>query len=640
MLAQPTAAVLLLVPVIALVIAYRAYYSERRKRENMSELYASSRILQSVPRLDTALGTLLEHARLMFKCDHAEILLFPSEPSHGAARAVAGPGDASTRLGPSHFGALEADAAELLATPPGILVLEHDSGPEAARRVIHSRGLRDAMLTLLRSETRVIGMLLVGNRLGAVNPFSAEDRNLMEMLASHTSVALENGQLEARLRHQASHDSLTNLANRTLFLERVERSLQGRPAHSVAVLFIDLDDFKTVNDSLGHAAGDQLLESVAERLRACVRPRDTVARLGGDEFAVLLADADTQESAQRVASRIQEAMRVPFSLGEDEVQVSGSIGIAAALGRDGNAADLLRDADVAMYMAKQRGKGTSAIFEPAMQEAVRRRHDMKADLERALARNELVAHYQPIVDLRTSEIVALEALVRWHHPEKGLLPPGEFIDLAEETGLISLLGRQVLYEACNQVSEWNARRPIGRRLDVSVNISVRQLSEPSFAGTVAWALEQTGLDPTHLILEITESVMLNDSDIVLESLAGLRHMGVRVAIDDFGTGYSSLGTLRHHAIDIIKLAKPFVDDLAHGPGHDDFVDAILHLGMSLERDMIAEGIEEAGQLEKLRGLDCRLGQGYYFSRPLPAGEMDSILSNEGYDRPVRLRVAG
>ena len=442
----------------------------------------------------------------------------------------------------------------------------------------------------------------------------------------------ERAELEARLAHQAFHDPLTGLANRTLLRDRVRHSLarQERRPDRVAVLFLDLDDFKTVNDSLGHAAGDRLLCTVAERLLNATRGCDTVARLGGDEFAVLLDATRGDEDAIAVAGRVLVALTAPIQLDGAEVAVAASIGIARA-GDDDGADELLRNADVAMYRAKQRGKSGYEIFAPEMHAALLDRLALEADLRRALADGtceEFRVHYQPIVRLAEGRISGMEALVRWQHPRRGLVAPADFIPSAESTGLIVPLGRWVLGEACRQMVRWQERgavAPDGAALTLTVNLSGRQLQHPDLVRDVADALAASGLVPSSLVLEITETVIMRDTEANLATLHALRALGVRLAIDDFGTGYSSLAYLKRFPIDILKIDKAFVDGVGRGGSEAALARTIVALGDTLALRCVAEGIEMDEQREHLQSIGCEFGQGYLFARPLAPELADAAL---------------
>ncbi|HVJ99778.1 MAG TPA: EAL domain-containing protein, partial [Gemmatimonadales bacterium] len=436
----------------------------------------------------------------------------------------------------------------------------------------------------------------------------------------------ERKRLEEQLTHQAFHDPLTGLANRALFRDRVSHALAlaQRQSNPITVLFLDLDDFKRVNDSLGHAEGDRLLIAAAERFLSCARAADTVARLGGDEFAILLEHSAGPEGRGELLERLATAMSHPFTLSGNQVQVSASIGVATA-GAGDSADDLLRNADVAMYAAKRRGKGRSETYESRMYADVRHRLEMEAALRAAIDAGGLTLHYQPMVQLGTGLIYGVEALVRWEHQTYGHLLPQHFIPLAEETGLIVKLGSWVMEEACRQVHAWRETHP-QTPLAISINISGRQLQGSGIADALRTALASAGVDPSAVILEITESVLMQQTDAVLERLQGLKKLGVRLAIDDFGTGYSSLSYLQRFPIDILKIAKPFVEEVALGAERAALARAIVGLGDTLRLQTVAEGVEMAEQRAALIELGCPLGQGHYFSRALPADGIDRILA--------------
>ena len=442
----------------------------------------------------------------------------------------------------------------------------------------------------------------------------------------------ERKAFEEQLQHQSLHDSITDLANRALFKDRVEHALerQVRNDKPVTVLFMDLDDFKTVNDSLGHAAGDHMLAQVGERLKNCLRSADTAARLGGDEFAILLENVGQGVEPGDVAARILASLEGPFHLEGKEVFIRASIGIATAPfgseNRPKGADDLLRNADVAMYMAKEAGKGRYQVFEPAMHGTALRRLELKADLQRATDHGEFILHYQPVIELETGGICGLEALLRWNHPQRGIIPPLEFIPLAEETGLIVPIGNWVLREACQQAVLLHERFRTDPPLYMAVNLSARQLQRPEIVAEVAEVLMDTGLEPGTLILEITESVMMRDVDLSIQRLTELKELGVKLAVDDFGTGYSSLNYIRRFPVDILKVDKSFVDGVSKGGEESALTAAIIELAAILKLRPVAEGIERADQLERLLDLHCDLGQGFYFARPLPMDSIDELLN--------------
>jgi diguanylate cyclase (GGDEF)-like protein len=427
---------------------------------------------------------------------------------------------------------------------------------------------------------------------------------------------------------------LTGLANRQLFLDRVAHALvrsrrRGAECNPLAVLFLDLDNFKTINDSLGHIAGDRLLVSASVRIVACVRTSDTVARLGGDEFAVLLEDAVGDGSATVVADRITAAMRESFTVEGKEVFVTASVGIAMG-GETGPASELLRNADMAMYTAKSLGKGRVEAFEAHMHREVMNRLELEADLRRAVERHEFALRYQTIVDLRTGSVSGVEALLRWEHPTRGLMYPAQFIPLLEETGLIVPVGVWVLREACRQMREWDAQLGPsggGGTVTLTVNMSGHQLQHLGVVDAVSGALAESGLTADRLVLEITESVLMQHAEVMLDRLKAIRAIGVRLAIDDFGTGYSSLSYLQRFPIDILKIAKPFVDDVGSHVADPALARAIIALGDTLCLRTIAEGIEVRDQLTGLQALGCELGQGYYFARPVNGETMGRLLAD-------------
>ncbi|HZS59155.1 MAG TPA: EAL domain-containing protein [Gemmatimonadaceae bacterium] len=445
-------------------------------------------------------------------------------------------------------------------------------------------------------------------------------RNLLETRFLHVALKNENRALEAKLVHQAFHDSLTGLANRALFRDRVDHALaRSSRGERVALLFLDLDDFKSVNDTLGHAEGDRLLQVIATRLLHASRGGDTVARIGGDEFAILLEDVPQLDQALLVVTRLMEAMRQPVPLQGREITISTSIGIAHAMGGE-HVDELMRNADVAMYRAKEDGKNRHAVFDPGMYAALIERLELEADLRHAVDRGELRVLYQPIVQLETGSVTGVEALVRWQHPRRGLESAATFIPVAEETGLIVPIGRWVLAEACRQGRHW--------RLALSVNVSARQLQDASFASDVAAILAETHFPPDRLILEITESTLMSHTSSVLDRLHELKALGLRLAIDDFGTGYSNLSYLQQFPIDILKIDKSFVTELATKDGQTALARTIVGLASTLNLNTVAEGVEHADQRVQLLALGCHYGQGFLFAKPIDADAISALLSSE------------
>jgi diguanylate cyclase (GGDEF)-like protein len=504
-----------------------------------------------------------------------------------------------------------------------IMVEDYANSPIAIPEVVRS-SLKAVMAIPVHENGAVVGCLTVGTYTGP-REWDKPAQEILRAFAEHVSLALTDARtLEAM--NEAFHDSLTGLASRALFQARMDRAFATAEQENagVAMLFVDLDRFKVVNDSLGHAAGDQLLVLAAERIKKCLRSADMAARLGGDEFAVLLPLVHGLDEAVPVARRILEAMREPFELNGKETFVSCSVGVAYSVAGGHDGQELMVSADLAMYQAKKQGKDRYEIFEPAMQAVFQAGLQMEADLRRAVVRHEFELRYQPIVHLKTGEITGLEALVRWQHPERGIIPPLDFIPLAEETGMIVPIGEWVLREACRQAARWNERRD-GKPLSVSVNMSAVQLEQADLPEVVASALSNSGLPATSLVIELTESLLVDHRPSTLRQLEQIKSLGVRLAIDDFGTGYSSLAYLRRFPIDIIKIDKSFVDDVGDVPAAAALTLGIIQLGQALHLSTIAEGIEDAGQLSELTDGNCELGQGYYFAEPLNDEDMGELL---------------
>jgi len=441
--------------------------------------------------------------------------------------------------------------------------------------------------------------------------------------------------LEEELRYRAFHDSLTGLANRASFADRLEHSLaraRRRPA-TVGVLFIDLDSFKAINDSFGHSAGDACLKGIGERLRSCLRPGDTAARVGGDEFAVLLEDLFGPDAAQRIAERVLEALQTPFSYDGQEVFVRASIGIAIAdvsAEEQLSAEGIMRQADIAMYAAKQGGKSCYELYDEALHLSLIRRFELLGDLLAAVDHGEFFVQYQPTVQLASGRIIGVEALVRWQNPRRGVVLPEDFIPLAEESGVILALGRWVLEESCRQMAAWSEE--LGdQSLWLSVNVSVRQILHPGFVDEVRGILAETGLEPSRLILEITESITMQATKATIRALEQLKQLGIRLAIDDFGMGSSSLSYLQKFPFDIVKIDKTFISDTSSRRSERELTRKVIELGKALHLEVMAEGIERGDQLAHLQDLDCAIGQGYLFARPLHAADVVGLL-RQGINR--------
>lgn len=430
---------------------------------------------------------------------------------------------------------------------------------------------------------------------------------------------------ELGLRRLAHSDSLTGLANRLHLANRIDHAVeQLRPGSpGIALLLLDLDGFKAVNDSFGHAIGDELLTMVARRLRGSLRPTDVGARLGGDEFSVLLEDVD-HEQALAAAQRVLAGISAPFVLSRSTVAISASIGLVHATdARDSQ--DLMRDADVAMYRAKADGKSRVVSFERAMQDRVLRRLRLETELRRSVDEGDFLLHYQPLIDLDTLTVVGVEALIRWQHPTRGLLAPAEFIDVAEDTGLIVPIGRWVLEQATRDAAGWQSSS--GRQLSIAVNLSPRQLHDPDLVQITANALASAGLSADTLIIEITENLLLKDAELARSRLSALRDLGIKVAVDDFGTGYSSLAYLDRYPVDILKIDRSFVDPLGGSVKSAALVRSIIDMASALEIEAIAEGVEDAQQMATLQSLGCRFAQGFFFARPRPAADIIDMLAS-------------
>jgi diguanylate cyclase (GGDEF)-like protein len=456
-------------------------------------------------------------------------------------------------------------------------------------------------------------------------PVYDEQENLVGIIGISTDIS-ERKALEAELERRASHDLLTGLPNRRAFVDRLGQALlrtrRGKEGRKVRVLFMDLDGIKTINDSLGHKAGDGLLVALAERLRNRVRPEDVLARFGGDEFAVLLESVEHPSDAIRVAQRIAQSLREPFAVNDHQVSVSTSVGVALGCAHTNDDPEgMLREADAAMYRAKEQGPGRYAVFDPAMQTRAQERLELETELRQALERGEFVLYYQPEVSLHNGSMVGFEALLRWQHPERGLLKPSAFVPLAEETDLITPIGRWVLEEACQQAKRWEEEHPLASPMTMEVNLSSKQLRRQGLGRTVEEALTRAGVEAHTLALDITETVLIKASEDDPHVLEALKKMGIRLYLDDFGTGYSSLSYLRRFPVDRVKVDKTFVKGLGEKATDTALVRMIIDLCHTLGVKVVAEGVETSEQAALLRDMGCDFGQGYYFAGPLPGEEL-------------------
>ncbi len=493
-------------------------------------------------------------------------------------------------------------------------------------QAIVDQGIHSSLTVAIEGPEAPFGIL--GIHAFAPREFSAGDIDFIQSLANVLADALERKSTEDAIEHRALHDPLTGLPNRVLFMDRLEHALERmrrRPGARAAVLFIDVDNFKLVNDSLGHHAGDELLSAVAARLKQIVRPTDTVARFGGDEFGLLLEEISSEREAIAMAERIGSVFARPFALAHNEHFVTTSVGIALAEGHDAPQ-DLIRDADAAMYRAKERGRARYELFDEIMRGRALARLRIENDLRRAIERNELRLAYQPIVSLRDDSIASVEALLRWDHPERGAIAPSEFVSVAEESGLIERIGRWVLERACRQAAEWARLRPDAAPIGIAVNLSPLQLSHDDFPRIVTDALNGSGLEPSRLSLEITETLLLGEAKPISDALRALKAIGVRLVLDDFGTGYSSLSYLTRLPLDALKVDRSFVAALGSESSDSAITEAIIAMARALSLAVVGEGAETPAQVAELRRLGCEFAQGYIFSEPLAAGEITALLS--------------
>ena len=510
----------------------------------------------------------------------------------------------------------------------GRLVITEDyTAPDVGFPELVEDGLHTAMGAPVFRDSKVVGSLVVASR-NPARRYAPAEQDALLVFAEHASLALNDASALDSMKnafaqavHQAHHDPLTGLPNRTLVLDRLDQAIAGARGSRapVVALFIDLDRFKTVNDSLGHSVGDEVLVCVAERLRAAIRPSDTVGRLAGDEFIVICQGVEDIE-VMRIAQRILDTVAEPLPLYGREAVITASIGIAHA--RAGSQADdIVRDADVAMYRAKELGRSRIEVFDQAMRSRILRQLETEHELRRGIQQDELVLHFQPIVATTAHRLLGFEALVRWRHPVRGLVGPDEFIHVAEETGLILPIGRWVLFEACRQTAAWRAE-PGGEDLGISVNLSSRQFADPNLAGLVGAALEEAGLPADALTLEITEGTVMEDTAPNLATLQALKDLKVRLSIDDFGTGYSSLSYLKRFPIDTLKIDRGFVDGVVEDGEDKAIVGAIVGLAAALGLEVVAEGVETEAQLAAMAALGCAAVQGHLFGTAVPAGDVD------------------
>jgi diguanylate cyclase (GGDEF)-like protein/PAS domain S-box-containing protein len=588
----------------------------------MEQLAIIQRAIAERSRLEEILDTIVRAASNVLGCEIAGLrLIDENDPSYIVLVASTGVDAKLTRAlrrGP----VAEGIGGRAIVEERLLISNAYGTAGDAGIQMLVSHGLQAAMAAPVYGHGAVVGSLVVATR--DDRQFTDVDSGTLAFFAEYAGVALSTARAADAVR-QALTDPLTGLPNRALFVDRLDHAVARaeRTSGRVSVLFLDLDEFKLVNDSLGHMAGDRLLIEVAKRIRKCLPRTSTAARLGGDEFAILLPDATMAPAPEIAGARIVEALSVPFRIDGHDLHVRASVGIAS--GRD-DPENLLRDADIAMYTAKAARRGGVCVFEPGMQTRTVRELELRNELLRAVAGNDIAVVYQPIVSLADGRIAALEALARWTHPTFGPIPPEVFIPLAESAGVIHEIGSCVLQAACAQLAAWRAVHREHDLLQVTVNVSPDQLGQGLIA-EIEQALEENGLSASALVLELTETNLLHDSETALAQLAELRSRGIQIAIDDFGTGYSSLRYLRSFPVDILKIAKPFVDGIEQEDGREwAFARLITDLATTLGLITVAEGIEVSGQHDRLVALGCTYGQGYLYSRPVDASEVDRLLA--------------
>jgi diguanylate cyclase (GGDEF)-like protein len=609
--------------VLALALRSIRLIGELRERQTLLErLTLLQRSIASRAELEEVLEAIVSGASELLGDELVDLsLIDPEDPS--VLEVVASVGYTPALLEQMHRTPLDVGiAGHAVMERRPIVVEDYGADPRRMPDVVVD-GLRAVISAPVHQRGELVGALSVGTR-RVGRRYSEIERDAVLAFAEHAGLALNDAKAAEETVHQAFHDPLTGLANRALFVDRLNqaRTRASAAGDSVGVLFADLDGFKTVNDSMGHAAGDELLIIVGQRLASVVGPTDTIARVGGDEFAILVEDVRQPIELARLARRALGTLERPIEIHDREFFISASIGIAVGLEE---AEDLLRNADLAMYEAKGQGKGRYEIFQRHMHEALAQRLELELDLKRAADRDQFVLHFQPIVELDTETVTGVEALIRWMHPDQGLILPDQFIPIAEESGQIHALGRWVLWEACSRVVEWEGEHG---RLGLSVNISSAQVRQASLVREVSEILEATGLEPGRLTLEITESVLMDVTSSNTERLDALKALGVQLAVDDFGTGYSSLQYLRRFPIDWLKIAKPFVDGVDSSDAQARLARAIIDLAHSLEIEVIAEGVESRQQAAVLSESGALSGQGFLYSPPLPAAEVAAYLDTD------------
>jgi diguanylate cyclase (GGDEF)-like protein len=605
--------------------------SLQERQELLERLFRIQRSISHRAPITEVLSAITEGASSLLDVEVVSLRIL-DEDDPGYLRMAASVGvDAETMASIARRPVGEGVGGRAVAEGRLVVADDYETSENALPTFVDS-GLQTAMAAPVYRDGKVAGSLLVASY-ASNRSYSVTEQEMLLAFAEHTSLALnDSSAIDAINRaytdamHRANHDELTGLPNRALVLDRLGHALARRRSsgddQQLCVLFVDLDRFKAINDSLGHSVGDDVLTLVADRLQAAVRPADTVARLSGDEFVVVCEDI-TADEAMLVAGRVEASIAEPISLFGRESVLTASVGLAMAQANDVRAEDILRDADVAMYRAKEQGGARIEVFDERIRSQMLARIEMEHALRRALSSDELRLHYQPVVGAESGKLVALEALVRWEHPDDGLLPPDTFVPLAEQSGLIVALGHWVIEEACRQLAAWRALGPDSPFADVRVdiNLSGRQFADTGLLATICNAMRRHGL-PGHAVgFEITESVLMDDGDSTVAVLRGLKELGVHLAIDDFGTGYSSLSYLESFPVDTVKIDRSFVQRMSSSGTNDVIISAVVSLARALGLDVIAEGVETSEQLEQVRSLGCQYVQGYFFGRPAPADQL-------------------
>jgi diguanylate cyclase (GGDEF)-like protein len=602
----------------ALVVGYRAYAVLNERHLSLERLYRFGQVVSARPEVDQVLQTIIAQASEVLRARRAEVLFLPGAEDGPAVRVAAPAGGRLSRTDCTVTGPW---SRAIAAGEP--MLIPRDTRLPADREFLAAETVRDCIIVPLRGEAGQIGALMVADRVGDVRTFDTEDVRLLETVANHASIALRNGQLIDRLRHEAAHDALTGLPNRATLQRELNHLLERPVPNRIAVMIMDLDGFKQINDTLGHHRGDALLQQVALRLPAAVPPGALVARLGGDEFGIVVPDVSSPEQVLEMGRAVLQLLAEPLTLDGLLLEVNASIGVALAPDHAADVATLLRRADMAMYHAKSTLRGVAMFDAAASQPDSPAQLALVGELRRGITEGELRLYVQPKADANTGDVVSVEALVRWQHPQHGLIMPDEFIPIAERNGLIKGLTAVVLRNAIVAATGWDAA---GTHLPIAVNLSPRGMLDPHLPAEIARLLVELNSRPALLTLELTESSMMIDPARVATLMQELHEMGVRLAIDDFGTGYSSLSSLRKLPLDEIKIDKSFVMGIEDNGDDEKIVRSIVDLGTNLGLDVVAEGVENSRIWQMLRRMGCTQIQGYYLSRPMPIDDFPAWLA--------------